>query len=165
MQSLFSGKRIILCFAVFGLLLGLFNFADAAWGITGGYDTPRSVLLNIPALMIDSLKSRSINCIQNLRFRELKKKVGLPGDSSLTMSKDDFNALTPEEQRAFLSKVEEYKLLARSDWIIGQNGIIAALNSISILMFLMESILAWTVIGSLVFFLLWIHKKFSLFHA
>ncbi len=148
-----KNKTIVIYFTLFGLVFGLFNMADASYRITGGYDTPRSLIFNLPSWLVQSKLDSLVNKVEQVRFETLKKRVGLPPNSNLALSRDEFARLGPEERQEFLSKVTQYKYLARNDSIIGEKGTITRFNYIRGFLFPIISAVAWGITGIIVYFI------------
>lgn len=119
-------KRILLYFVIFGFVLGIINSLEDKFNITGG-DTPKSLILNQPALFI----WQQIYKIGEVRSRQYVTNEPMPIKDPISLQErpagsEPHNRYAPETQERALSKNN-----ARNDWLIGQRGIITwmSLNS------------------------------------
>lgn len=147
-------RKIIIYFIIFGLLFGLLNEINP----TGG-EIPYSMMLNFPTLYTQGVVNKIFNSLEATRFEELQEKTGTKNiDPSL--SKDQFEKLSPKDQEEFVFKMTSQKNTVKKDPIIGESGILYMFRKL--LPFPILSAVTWGIIGLIVYFLLRLERKMIL---
>ena len=135
-------KNVILYFAIFGFFFGILNTLD-----TSGGDIPYSMMLNLPTVYTQGIVNNVLNEIESARVNSLGKG-GAFSTPERSLSRDEFEKLTPKEQAEFISKMTLQKNLARDDFLIGERSIIHTLRGIVSFTPIISAV-SWAIIGSI----------------
>jgi len=146
-------KNIIIYFVLFGFLLGLINAIDT----TGG-DIPYSMMLNVPTLYAQGIVDNLFDKVERARFNEVSERIGVSPQPP-TLSRDEFEKLSPEKQGEFVSQMTRQKDSVRNDPVIGEKGRLLAIRGF--ISFPVLSAFTWGLIGIAIYIIILVKKKFN----
>lgn len=108
-------KKVILYFALFGFLLGIFNQIDMRYQLIPYGDTSLSVILNIPTnLFYSAVINPAYNAIVDSYYKQSEKDLVIE-ESALP---DDLESFSQEEKEVFIDKRSRPKEAIRKEQYI-----------------------------------------------
>ena len=139
-------KNITLYFTIFGLLLGTFNMIDMHLGLTRGNDVPLSFIINQPYWLVrEKIVRPLISQSETIRKIQFEKQAGFSSPPK-SLSKVEFEQLSSDEQKEYIRKMTEVKILYRNDYMNRKYGIFQLFIS-TLVSFPILSAISWGLIG------------------